>query len=132
MNYLLDTHALLWFLEGKTDLSLTAKTIIEDASNKIFVSTASFFEIAIKLKTGKFINSFASLDLIIQKTRENQIDTLPLSSYHTVFYDKIPLNENHRDPFDRILLAVAISEGMSLISIDEKFSLYSDLVNIVW
>lgn len=131
MRFLLDTHTLIWFLENNAALSKKAKNIIEDSNNKIFVSTISFYEIAIKLSIGKIILPNTLEDFIF-KTTNNDIQILNLLPSHIVKYQEIPVNIDHKDPFDRILISSAIVEKLPIITIDDKFNLYSSLITIIW
>ncbi len=130
-KYLLDTHALIWFNNGDNRLSEKAKNIIENENSEIFVSMASFFEITIKLKLGK-LKLTNSIEQFFEDTKAHLIQILPISENHIFEYQNIPLFENHRDPFDRLILATASFENLSLISIDEKFNIYGEFINIVW
>jgi PIN domain nuclease of toxin-antitoxin system len=131
MKLLLDTHVLIWFLEDNASLSLKAKRLIEDTQNEVFVSIISFYEIAIKLSIGKIILPNPLEDFIL-KTTNNDIQILNLLPSHSIKYQEIPLVEDHRDPFDRILIASAVVEQMTIITIDEKFANYKSLVSLIW
>jgi PIN domain nuclease of toxin-antitoxin system len=131
MRILLDTHALLWFIEGDSRLSQNAKKLIEDSENDVYVSHISFFEISIKLKIGKlqFLKSLRGIydDAIIAG-----IELLDLEFEHIENYQSVPLIADHRDPFDRILIATALHENLSIITIDEKFENYKHIINVIW
>lgn len=131
MRYLLDTHALLWFLENNPALSARAKSLIEATEHDILVSVVSFFEVSIKLKIGKLILP-DPLEEVIRRTVRNQMRILPLDPLHTVAYGQIPLLPDHRDPFDRLLIATAFHEKIPIITTDANFKRYSDLVTTVW
>jgi PIN domain nuclease of toxin-antitoxin system len=131
MKFLLDTHVVIWLLEGDSKLSNTAKINIENVDNEVFVSVISLFEIAIKVKIGKL--SFDKKIQDVVKELDNQgIKLLPLTSYHIDNYQSVPLFPEHRDPFDRILIATALQEELSIITIDEKFENYKNIVDIIW
>ncbi|KAA0989600.1 type II toxin-antitoxin system VapC family toxin [Dyadobacter aurulentus] len=121
MKYLLDTHTLLWFLEDNAKLSKKTKALIETFDNDINVSVTTWFEISVKLTTGKLILP-DSLSETILKSNFNQITTIGISEEHTISYQKLPLFANHKDPFDRMILATAITEGYSLISRIQNFT----------
>lgn len=131
MGVLLDTHSLLWFLEGNVQLSSSAKSVIEDTEHEVFVSNVSFYEAAIKLAIGK-LNLEVSLAQTIENTLVNGIKLLPLGNSHIIAYERIPLSSDHRDPFDRMLVAVALTEHCTLITRDKKFNRYQDLVPLFW
>ena len=125
MKYLIDTHTFLWFNEGSADLSNTAKQLIIDKNNEIFISIASLWEISIKTSLNK-LTITGSYELIIEDVTENDMELLPINFAHTVIQNRLPFH--HRDPFDRIIVSQAIAENMMLISKDTLFDLY--LVNL--
>lgn len=131
MKILLDTHALLWFIEGDSQLSQKAKELIEDPNNEVYVSSISFFEISIKLKIGK-LQLLKSLKGIYEDSLIAGIGIIPLKFNHIENYQVVPLYPEHRDPFDRILIATAMNEGFSIITIDEKFDNYKSIIDIIW
>ena len=131
MKYLIDTHVIIWLLDNDDKLSKVARREIENLDNKIFVSIISLFEIAIKVKTGKLIFNKSIHDIV--KELDNQgIELLPISATHIENYQSVPLIADHRDPFDRILIATALHENLSIITIDEKFENYKHIINVIW
>lgn len=130
MAYLLDTHIVLWTLGEENLLSPKLRTIISDIDSLCFVSTASLFEIAIKKKIGK-LELTKPLTEFIHEIKKIGLHLLPISPSHLEFYDLIPLHDDHRDPFDRLILAVAYFEKFSILSADQKFTRYSDLVQVI-
>ena len=128
---LLDTHALLWFIEGDKQLSKIARINIEDPKNVVCVSMTSFFEITIKLKLGKLILK-KSLEEIYKDTLSIDIKILPISELHIFEYQNIPILEDHKDPFDKLIIATAITENLEIITVDRKFALYGDLIKTIW
>ncbi|KQS33500.1 type II toxin-antitoxin system VapC family toxin [Dyadobacter sp. Leaf189] len=131
MKILLDTHTLLWFLEDSPRLSKRTKKMIETFENDIYVSVTSWFEISVKISIGK-LELPDSLRETISKSTLSQIETIGITENHTVTYGQLPVFDNHKDPFDRMILATALTEGYALISADPKFSLYNKLVQLVW
>ena len=127
MNLLLDTHALIWFLEGDSQLSQTAKSEISNPDNTSFISQATLWEMAIKLSLGKLEmnNSYQDLPKLMW---ENSIEILTIEFEH--FEHIINLPFHHKDPFDRIIIAQLILEKMPLISIDGCFKDYP--VDLIW
>ena len=130
MQILLDTHILLWFLEENSMLKNREKEIIENENNEIFVSVISLLEIAIKVRLGKLILP-TTMESLILKTIEKDIQIIDLSRYHTLEYLNIPFIEDHRDPFDRQILAVALHESLTVMSADEKFKNYTSIINLI-
>ena len=121
MQYLIDTHVFLWFVSNSKELSQTAKTLIEDGNNEIFLSIISLWEISIKTALGKLtING--KYDSVIDDVNDNAIQILPINFAHTVEQNSLPFH--HRDPFDRIIISQAIVENMNFISADNIFDDY--------
>ncbi len=122
MKLLLDTHTLLWFIAGSASLSAYARSLIEDVSNEKFVSIASIWETAIKVSIGKMTLSAPFDVLFPHQLRINGFDLLPVKVKHTSVVTTLPFH--HRDPFDRLLIAQAIEENLTLVSIDDVFDNY--------
>lgn len=125
--YLLDTHALIWFLEGNNQLPNSLQNTLRNPSNQIFASIINFWEMAIKIQLKK-LNLPNSLAEIHKKTQEIDIETLPLKFKHIEQLEVLPLH--HRDPFDRILISQAKSESLTIISRDSAFENYE--INCAW
>jgi len=126
MRYLLDTHALLWFISGER-LPDNVVSEIKNSENKIFVSIASIWEIGIKYSIGKLIMKIG-FDDIKDFMFNNNIEILPVEFSHIQELIKLPLV--HNDPFDRIIIAQGICEKLVIATKDEKFKGYP--VNIIW
>jgi PIN domain nuclease of toxin-antitoxin system len=124
MKLLLDTHILLWVLENNNSLSTQQKDLIQNTENEKWVSRISFMELAIKISIGK-LETKTTLQEIISITSNDGFKILPIKDEHITSYLSLPLYENHRDPFDRFLIASALYEGMCIVSSDEKFQLYN-------
>jgi PIN domain nuclease of toxin-antitoxin system len=121
MNYLLDTHTLIWFIIDDPILPLLVKRQIEDTDNKCFCSVASIWEIGIKHSIGKLDLKFNLVE-IIKITESSLIELLPIDTSHIVENSNLPLH--HRDPFDRLLIAQAQVENLTIITKDTLFSTY--------
>ena len=121
MQYLIDTHVFLWFVSQAKELSPTAKTLIEDGQNEIFISIASLWEISIKTALGKLI-IYGNYETVIDDVNDNSIQILPINFAHTVKQNRLPFH--HRDPFDRIIVSQAIVENIDFISGDVIFDGY--------
>ncbi|MEM9503315.1 MAG: type II toxin-antitoxin system VapC family toxin [Cyanobacteria bacterium P01_E01_bin.43] len=121
MSYLLDTHALIWFLENDPQLPATIRTQIETTPN-IFVSTASLWEIAIKANIGKLALSFP-FNTIEANLRALGMTQLPIVFADLEIYLSLPLH--HRDPFDRVLVSQATNYSLLFISKDPQMDAYS-------
>ena len=122
MRLLIDTHILIWFLEGNKSLSNSHQKIIEESNNDVLLSIASLWEIAIKISIGKLTLSQPLGDVIKQIDAES-IEILPISPEHTLQVSTMPFH--HRDPFDRIIIAQCQVENLPVISNDKSFSDYS-------
>ena len=120
-RYLLDTHAAMWFFNGDNSLSETADKIIRDISNPVYLSIASAWELAIKIAIGKlgFKGQTAGF---IRLAEANKITLLPIKTDHLSALETLPMI--HRDPFDRLLIATALAEEMTLITADENIAHY--------
>ena len=126
-RYLLDTHAAIWFLNGNDTLSKTANRIIRDFSNPVFLSIVSAWELAIKAGIGKLDFDGKAAGFI--RLAENiGITILPIKTSHLSALEELPLL--HRDPFDRLFIATAISEQMTFVSADKNIAQYD--VPLVW
>lgn len=131
MAYLLDTHAFIWFLENHSSLSTKARVIIEDEDNIVYISIATFYEMAIKLSVGK-LNLGKPLKTFVSEAISHNFSLLPISENHILSYSNVPLIDSHRDPFDRLLIATALYEQLTIITADKQFLHYQSLVNILW
>src|SRR5689334_16470471 len=123
MKLLLDTHTFLWFIAGSHNLSASARALIEDAANEKFLSVASLWEIAIKVSIGKLALSAPFDVLIPQQLSLNGFELLNIKVEHAASVAAMP--HHHRDPFDRLLIAQAAFEKMSIVSADTAFDAYS-------
>ena len=117
--YLLDTHVILWWL-GNEVSRFSGKILLEiqEGGEPVFVSAASAWEIAIKKGLGK-LNSPDDFDEVVRK---NRFLTLPISLEHA--WSVIGLPRHHNDPFDRLLIAQALAEKLTLITADKKIQAY--------
>jgi PIN domain nuclease of toxin-antitoxin system len=127
MAYLLDTHALIWFLEGNEHLSAKAKKIINDENADIYLSIASLWEMAIKISLGKLQLS-QTLEQIIATLEQQSITLLSVKTAHVLALLDLPFE--HRDPFDRLLISQALVENHKFISNEAMFLQYG--VDSVW
>src|SRR4051812_2833949 len=122
MRLLLDTHALLWWTLGDARLSRSALSVLVDPANELHLSSASGFEIAVKAASGKLklptdVDAFVGSAL-----RLGRVSEVPVTLRHTYRVAKLPLV--HRDPFDRLLVAVALEEGFTLVTADPAIKSY--------
>ena len=126
-RFLLDTHTAIWFFTGDNAISETAKKAILDISNIKYLSVASAWEVAIKLSIGKLDIEGNTADFI-QDAENNGFTILPIKTAHLTALENLPMI--HRDPFDRLIIATAIAEEMTLITADENIARYE--VSQIW
>lgn len=124
--YLLDTHTLLWFLQNDKQLGKTALEIIEH--NDVCVSMASLWEIGIKNSLGKLDLPLPFDEIFPNQLLINDIAILPIELIHLKIVNQLKFH--HRDPFDRLIIAQALNNNLTLISKDSKFADYG--VNLLW
>ncbi len=122
MNLILDTHTFLWFTSASPELSATARDLIEDATNDLFLSVASPWEIGIKVSTGKLTLGRPINDFFERRMRETGVRLLPISLAHVACVATLPFH--HRDPFDRMLIAQSLTESMNIVSADSVLDAY--------
>ena len=122
MKLLLDTHTLLWFALGDSQLSAQARGLIDDPAHDMWVSPASYWEIAIKIRLGKYTLPNRYEDFMQKAIVGNGFEVLPIEFKHTAVLTTLPLH--HRDPFDRLIIAQAMVEDISVISSDDDFDAY--------
>ncbi len=121
MKYLLDTHILLWASGKPEALSKTARALLEDPASELIFSAASLWEIAIKRGLGR--GDFQVDPRLLRRgLLDNGYMELPITGAHTLAIDGLPLI--HKDPFDRILIAQAITEGVTLLTADPVVARY--------
>ena len=119
MRLLLDTHALLWWIKGDRKLGAAARAAIADDASSVVVSAGSIWEIAIKEALGK-------LDVKTDLRRQlelNRFLPLPITVEHALAAGALP--RHHDDPFDRMLVAQAQAEGLTIVTRDPRFSAYA-------
>jgi PIN domain nuclease of toxin-antitoxin system len=125
MRLLLDTHIALWLVRDAPELTAQARGLILDAE-AVFVSSASLWEVAIKAAQGKLSIEPARLQAQLQAAG---VQALPLNWPHVLALHGLPMH--HRDPFDRLLVAQALSEPLRLLTHDAALAPYSELVILV-
>lgn len=123
MRLLLDTHAFLWFVLGDQRCSTTARTLIEDEANQKWLSPASHWEIAIKIGMGKYTLPVTFLEFMRRAVADNGFSILPIEPNHTALLTTMP--HHHRDPFDRLMIAQATAEQMTVVGADKAWDAYS-------
>lgn len=128
MNLLLDTHALIWAVDNPTNLGSVARPQIEDLNNTLLLSSATIWELAIKVSLGKLTLTLPYEQWITAAMHDLDVVLLPITVEHTVMLASLPWH--HRDPFDRILAAQAQVESIPIISNDRDLEAYG--ISILW
>ena len=128
MRLLLDTHVLLWWHDQPARLTETAYSAINDLGNDVFISVVNGWEIQIKAQLGKLTLPKPLRVLLQEEQATNGFRVLPVTLDHVYALDSFPLH--HREPFDRLLIAQAHQEGLTLVTHDPKLSPYS--VSLLW
>jgi len=127
MKAILDTHAFLWALAGDARMSRHARDIFAGSAD-LSLSIASFWEILIKVQSGKLNFPRPAGPYVIRKLAENRIKTLPISIDHLLALERLPMH--HRDPFDRMLIAQSMEEDWPIITADPMFKQYP--IQVIW
>lgn len=125
---LLDTHALIWWLGGDARLGAKARTAIRDRKNDVFVSAASAWECAIKVASGKLPQAAPLISSFRDVLEDAGFLNLDIASAHALAAGALP--RHHGDPFDRMLIAQALIEDMTLVSNERAFAAYR--VPLIW
>ncbi len=127
MNLIIDTHATIWFITEDKTLPTNVKALIEDSSNLCFVSVASLWEMGIKHTLGK-LDLKVGLERIFELIDQSGLTILPITTTHIL--SNTTLEFHHRDPFDRLIIAQAKSEGLTVVSKDSVFKDYN--IDLIW
>ena len=128
MRVLLDTHTLLWWLDGDRRLSRRARNVIATDDNSVLVSAASAWEISTKVRLGKLPGATEVAAELPAILRQQDFEPLPIAIDHALRAGNLP--GTHRDPFDRMLIAQAQDEDLALVSNERVFETYG--VRRVW
>lgn len=122
MKILIDTHVFLWAITEDERLSDEHRAIYLDSSSQLYLSVASVWEMLIKSGIGKLPLPRPASNFILRQMEKNQIDMLTIRAAHLIQLESLP--PIHRDPFDRMMVAQAMAEGMPIISADVAFRRY--------
>lgn len=128
MRFLLDSHLLVWISEDSIKLPKKLRLLLKDADNQFFFSAASIWELAIKSSLGK-PDYRVNVTQLYHELQEHDYQELVLSSSHAFALENLP--PIHKDPFDRILIAQSISEGMLLLTSDETVARYNGPIRLM-
>lgn len=128
MKFLLDTHAFLWWHGNRNMLSPKVLSLCEDGTNYLYLSLASVWEVQIKVQLGKLTLANPLNKIIEREQLENAIKLLPIQPAHIYELENLPAH--HRDPFDRILIAQAQTEDLTLLTQDALITQYA--IRTLW
>ncbi len=127
MKYLLDTHVALWLFEGNEKLPQKMRDIIFNVENDIYVSIISVWEVAIKVSLGK-LDFDGGSKVFLTSVKTYSMDSLGIKDEYITTVEQLPYI--HRDPFDRLLISIALTENLIIITADENIQRYN--VDWVW
>jgi len=125
MKYLLDTHTALWWVNEHEKLSATAKAALRDDAHSLRISIVSAWEIAIKISLGKLPKLNGGICAFLAKLENMPVTLLSVAARHVAMVESLPFI--HRDPFDRLLVATAKADGMTILTADENIRKYDVL-----
>jgi len=128
MALLLDTHAALWYLLEDPKLSSVAKTAIEKEQQQVYISPASYWEVAIKIKLGAYTLNVPFDCFWNEAINAGGLTLLPIAITHAAQLTELPLH--HRDPFDRMLVAQSRVENLPVVSCDAQLDRYG--IRRIW
>ncbi len=128
MRLLLDTVAFIWLVEGNAKLSESAQGLIADPANEVYLSAASAWEIAIKHSIGRLILRVPPEEYVPWQRSIHRVESLPVTEAAALQVHKLPAL--HHDPFDRIIIAQAIVDGLAVVTPDRQIGRYP--VRVEW
>jgi len=128
VRFLPDTHTFLWFINGDAKLSHYARQQIENTKNTRLLSTASLWEMAIKVSTGKLKLGMSFTELYTIHIQGNAIEILEMTPEHLDIMKALPFH--HKDPFDRMIISQVIAENIPILNHDELFDNYENVKRI--
>lgn len=128
-SYLADTQIVIWGVISPSKITSHIQLILK--KNPIIVSEISLLEITIKQKIGRLPELPLSVSDLADQLLNDGFQLLPIKRKHITAYSQIPLLDNHRDPFDRLLLATALAEDIPMISADKNFQSYGSIIRLI-
>ena len=129
MRFFLDTHTFLWFDTKPQRVPVETRELIRDRDNQVYVSAISVWELSIKARLGKLTEAEPLLETYFASLARYGFSELTFTSTHALAEKN--LSQTHTDPFDRALVAQALTEGLSLVSSDPEIKEFSE-VSVVW
>ena len=133
MIYLLDTHTFIWAVLEPNKLGKKGKEIIINKKNEIYVSSISFWEISLKASIKKFSFGNVNVKDFPKYARDMDFSVMDMQENEAITFHELPPKKDHSDPFDRMLIWLAITKGLTLISKDKLFEQYrEDGLKLTW
>ncbi|MGA7980050.1 MAG: type II toxin-antitoxin system VapC family toxin [Chromatiaceae bacterium] len=128
MRFLLDTQLILWWEMGHASLPAQARDLIDNNDQGVYISRASLWEMAIKLSLGRLR---VDLERFVKETEQHGFQWLGITNQHLFAVVNLPVFEDHKDPFDRLLVAQSLTEPLILLTGDPKLAQYGTSVRVV-
>jgi PIN domain nuclease of toxin-antitoxin system len=128
MKLLIDSHAIVWWMTNDPRLSPVARRALGSPQQQRFISQASLWELSLKVAAGRLQGIGSTIENLRQESAKQAIQMLPITYEHIVRVENLPLH--HTDPFDRMLVAQALEEGLTILTADRAFSRYP--ATVVW
>ena len=122
MKVLIDSHAIVWWMTGDPRLSDTAHQLLSSSVNERMLSLASLWELSLKVSTGQLLGIGSTIRDLREAADAQSISILPINYEHILRVEQLPAH--HGDPFDRLLIAQALTEGLTILTADRKFRSY--------
>lgn len=123
MRLLLDTHIAIWWLTAPERISATVRHRVQSEADAVYISRASLWEMAVKINIGKLR---IDLPLFCHAVVDSGFEWLDIREAHLLKLAQLPLREDHKDPFDRLLIAQCLSEPLFLLTADRALGAYGD------
>jgi len=123
MKLLLDTHIFIWWADQPEKLPPATLSALEDDANELLLSVVSVWEMQIKIQLGKLKLTLPLKELVKKQQETNDLTVSAVALTHVLALDALPFH--HKDPFDRLLIAQSIEEGLTIVTADSQFSAYS-------
>ena len=128
MRYLLDSNVLYWYITNRSRLTRRVERLLDDTGHELFVSTASLWELSIKIAKGKLIVPNSTILSFYEQVDRLGIAILPITRAHILRTETLP--HHHGDPFDRMIIAQALEDRLTILTADTDIPLYA--APVIW
>lgn len=128
MRLLLDTQIIFWWLIRSAAVPAEARALVEDAANDVLVSRVSLWEMAIKVSVGKLDVDLATF---AEQVESDGFSWLPIENHHLLRVAELPIHADHKDPFDRLLVAQSQCEPAIFVTTDKKLVRYGETIRVI-